>query len=430
MSTHEIITGIDIGTSKIATLIAKVSLEERVPRIMGFTSVPSRGVKKGQIIDINKVTEAVEESVEKAERMAGCKIQGAYVSVGGPHITSLNSHGVVAVARPDVEISPDDIARVVEAAKAISLSSTREIIEVIAREYIVDGQEGIKNPTGMTGVRLEVDTHIITAGVTNLRNIERSLSDLGIEKSSYVFSGLASSLSTLSDTEKELGVVTVDIGGGKTDVCMYVDGALSYSSSIPMGARHITNDIAVGLRVSLDSAEKIKLFLLEKIHKKHEGYHSLLKPLKKDDVDITELQLIEGLSTVSFKTVSDGIIKPRLDEIFERVFDEIERSGYFTMVPSGLVITGGGAQTIGVVEVAKKVIGLSARIGIPRGVTGLVDEVMYPPFGTVVGLILYGNEKRGSEEKMHFKDFGSIFRNFSVKGSFKKVTDLFKSFLP
>ncbi|HLC94209.1 MAG TPA: cell division protein FtsA, partial [Patescibacteria group bacterium] len=173
MSTHEIITGIDIGTSKIATLIAKVSFEERVPRIMGFTSVPSRGVKKGQIIDINKVTEAVEESVEKAERMAGCKIQGAYVSVGGPHITSLNSHGVVAVAQPDVEISPDDIARVVEAAKAISLSSTREIIEVIAREYIVDGQEGIKNPTGMTGVRLEVDTHIITAGVTNLRNIER-----------------------------------------------------------------------------------------------------------------------------------------------------------------------------------------------------------------------------------------------------------------
>ncbi|HLC94277.1 MAG TPA: cell division protein FtsA, partial [Patescibacteria group bacterium] len=266
--------------------------------------------------------------------------------------------------------------------------------------------------------------------VTNLRNIERSLSDLGIERSSYVFSGLASSLSTLSDTEKELGVVTVDIGGGKTDVCMYVDGALSYSSSIPMGARHITNDIAVGLRVSLDSAEKIKLFLLEKIHKKHEGHHSLLKPLRKDDIDIAELRLVEGLSTVSFKTVSDGIIKPRLDEIFEKVFEEIEKSGFFTMVPSGLVITGGGAQTIGVVEVAKKVIGLSARIGVPQGVTGLVDEVMYPPFAAVVGLILYGNEKRGSEEKMHFKDFGSIFRNFSVKGSFKKVTDLFKSFLP
>lgn len=423
----QIITGIDIGTSKIAAIAAKTSENETAPRIMGFASVVSRGVKKGQIVDINQVTVSIEECVEKAERMAGLKISSAYVSVGGPHIDSLNSHGVVAVSEPDAEISQNDVDRAIDAAKAISLSSTREVIEVIPREFVVDGQSGIKNPLGMSGVRLEVDTHIITASVTNLKNIERSLSDLGISVDGYVFSGLAASLSTVSDTEKELGVVLVDIGGGKTDVCIFVDGALSYSTSIPIGARHITNDIAVGLRLSLESAEKIKLYLMNKKGlKKAKASESG----SKDDIDISELKLIEGLSTVSYKTVTDGIIRPRLEEIFEKIYDEIEKSEFATMVPSGLVVSGGGAQTVAILDIAKRVIGMSARVGIPAQVTGLVDEILFPQYASVVGLLLYGRDHAATKARINLKDFNQILRSFSVKGSFKKVTDLVKSFVP
>lgn len=417
------ITGIDIGTCKITAIVAKISNKEEEPRVMGFVSVNSKGVRKGQIVDINQVTAVIEECIEKAERMAATRVERAFVSVGGPHIASLNSHGVVAVSQPEVEISDDDVTRATEAAKAISISSSREVIEVIPREYVVDGQDGIKNALGMTGVRLEVNTHIITASLTNLRNIERSLSDLGIEKEAYVFSGLASSLATLSETEKELGATLVDIGGGKTDVCIYVDGALSYSSSIPIGARHITNDIAVGLRISLDSAEQIKLFLMGKLDHKKKGSAA-------DEVDIRELNLVEGLTSISYKTVVNGIIRPRLEEIFEKVFEEIQKSGFLTMVPSGLVVTGGGALTVGAVETARRITGLSARIAIPSGVVGLVDEVLYPQFATVVGIILYGKNYLIRNEKNSLKDFRSIFRDFSFKGSFKRVVDLFKSFMP
>lgn len=418
----QLVCGIDIGTSKVAVIVAKISEEEKNPRIIGFVSVDSKGVKKGQIVDINQVTEAVEEAIEKGERMSGVRIEKAFVSVGGPQINSLNSSGVVAVSQPEVEITEDDISRAIEAAKAISISSTREVIEVIPREYIVDGQEGIKNPLGMTGVRLEVNTHIITASLTNLRNIERCLSDLGIEKRAFIFSGLASSLATLSDTEKELGAVLVDIGAGKTDICIYVDGALSYSSSVPIGARHITNDLAVGLRISLESAEKIKLFFGSLEKEKKEG--------KKDEVNIKSLNLPEGLTSVSFKTVVDGIIRPRIEEIFEKVSEEIEKSGFLSMIPSGLVITGGGALTIGIISAARKITELPARIGVPGRVVGLIDEVLYPQYATAVGLILYGKDFFQEKEKFYFKDFSRIFREFSIGGSFKKITDLFKSFLP
>jgi len=355
---EQIITGIDIGTSKIVSIIAGLSAEDRTARIMGFATVDSRGVRKGQIVDIAQVSSVLEESIEKAERMAGVKVNSAYTTVGGPHISSINSHGVVAVSQPEGDITASDIDRAIEAAKAISLSSTREVIEVIPREYIVDGQSGIKNPVGMSGVRLEVNTHIITASVTNLKNIERCLTDLGISVDGFVFSGLASSLSVISDTEKELGVVLVDIGGGKTDICIFLDGALSYSSSIPIGARHITNDIAVGLRISLESAEKIKLFLMDKKNVKRKLDKETLS--KKDDIDINDLQLIEGLSTVSYKTVIEGIMRPRLEEIYEKVFAEIERSELADQVPSGLVIVGGGASTVASVEVAKQIIGMNA----------------------------------------------------------------------
>ncbi len=424
MADH-IISGIDIGTSKTAVLIAKIGDEEAQPRIMGFASVPSKGVRKGQIVDINQVTQTVESAIDKAERMAGTKISNALVSVGGPHIESLNSHGVVAVAQPEVEISGEDINRVVDAAKAISISSTREVIEVVPREFIVDGQGGIKNPIGMSGVRLEVNTHIITASLTNLRNIDRCLSDLGVDNQVAVFSGLSSSLATLSDTEKELGVVCVDIGGGKTDICIYVEGALSYSSSIPIGARHLTNDIAVGLRVSLDSAEQIKLFL-SKPHKESSA-HSRAD----DEISIASLNLPEGLTKISRKTVVEGIIRPRLEEIFAYVLKQIEKSGFITAVPSGLVVVGGGAQTIGVLDSARRSVGLPARLGTPQNVTGLVDEVLFPQYATVVGLLLYRKENDMQEsQKISMKSFDKMFKNMSFGTSVKKIQDMVKSFMP
>lgn len=419
-----LVCGIDIGSSKIATVVGVESPDGEEIKIIGFNTTLSRGVKKGLIVDIKEVTGAVEEGVEKAERMAGHKINRALVSVGGPHISSLNSHGIVAVSNPHSEIAEDDVERVVEAARAISLSTTRQIIEVSPRDYIVDGQSGIRNPVGMSGVRLEVETHIITASQTNLKNIERCLSDLGIENAGYIFSGLASSEAVLTNTEKELGVVMVDIGGGKIDLCIYVDGSLSYSSSVPIGARHITNDIAVGLRVSLDSAEKIKLYLSKNLYG-HEG-----SPKKKaPQVDLNELHLPENVTEVSLKTLVDGIIAPRLEEIFKLIFDEIEKSGFGQSVPSGLVITGGGALTVGIVETGKRVIGLPMRLGVPEKVTGLVDEILDPQFATTIGLILYARKNIMAGET-GFKNFNRILKDFSLGNSVGKLRDFFKQFIP
>ncbi len=420
---NKLICGIDIGSSKTATIVALLSENDPEPRIIGFNSTPSHGVKKGLIVDIDKVTKVVEESIEKGERMAGHKINSAFLSVGGPHITSINSHGVVAVSHPQGEIIEDDVNRVVEAARAISLSTTRQIIEVVPRDFIVDGQSGIKNPIGMSGVRLEVETHIVTASQTNLKNIERCLMDLGITNEGFIFSGIAAAESTLTETEKELGVVVVDIGGGKTDISIYVDGSLSHSCSIPVGARHVTNDIAVGLRVSLESAEKIKLFLSQNFK------NNKNKKKLEEQINLNELHLPENVNDVSLKTLVDGIVAPRLEELCKFIGEEIMKSNFSEAVPSGLVITGGGALTVGILETAKRVIGLPVRIGIPGNIIGLVDEIVDPQFATTVGLILYGR-KNIIEEKDGLKNFNKIFKDFSMGGSIGKFKDFVKQFIP
>lgn len=416
-----LICGLDIGSSKVATVVGVRTADTNELKIIGFNATASRGIRKGLIVDIREVTEVVEESIEKAERMAGHKINKVFVSVGGPHISSLNSHGIVAVSNPQGEISESDVDRVVEAARAISLSSTRQIITVIPRDFIVDGQPGIKSPVGMSGVRLEVETHIITASSTNLKNIERVLDDLGIENQGFVFSGFASAEAVLTNTEKELGVVLVDIGGGKIDLTIFVEGALSYSSSIPIGARHITNDIAVGLRVSLDSAEKIKLFLSKNLNAKK----------KNSQINLNDLHLEENVTEVSLKTLVDGIIAPRLEEIFKLIFDEIEKSGFGQQIPSGLVITGGGALTVGMLETGKRVVGLPIRIGIPDKVTGLVDETVDPQYASTIGLLLYGlNNIMLEEVGEGFKNFGKVLKEFKLGTSVGKIKDFFKQFIP
>lgn len=420
----KLICGIDVGSCKVATIVAVDSEKNNELRIIGFNTTSARGVKKGLIVDIDKVTSTIEESVEKAERMAGHKIKQAFVSVGGPHIASLNSHGVVAVANPQAEINDNDVYRAIEAARAISLSTTRQIIEVSPRDFVVDGQPGIKNPVGMSGVRLEVNTHLITASLTNLKNLERSLQALDIVNSGFVFSGLASAEAVLTDTEKELGAMVVDFGGGKTDICIYAEGALSYSASIPFGARHITNDIAVGLRISLESAERVKLFLSKQFN------HKVVKQIKKPEtLNVSELQLPENINEISLKELVDGIVMPRLEEIYKFIGEEIVKSGFGEMVPAGLIITGGGALTVGITETGRRVVGLPIRQGVPGRVAGLVDEVLDPQFATTVGLILY-RKQNDTIESGSGKNFNQILKDFTIGNSIGKLKDFFKQFIP
>lgn len=429
MAKDKVICGIDVGSSKIATLIASVDDEGKI-HLIGVSSTPSKGVRKSQVVDIDEAEDAITTSVEAAERMAGYSISHAFISLGGPQIESVNSHAVVAVAEPEGEITESDILRVNDAAKAIALPATREILHVIARTFTVDGQEGIKDPIGMTGVRLETETHIITGSSASMRNLVKCVQEVGIDVSELVFSGVASSLAILTDTEKELGVVLVDIGGETTDVVIFVDGSVSYSSVVPIGARHITSDMAVGLRVSLDSAEKIKLSLgktpkLPAVADEVEKGQSSRKK-EEEILDIKALGIEEEVQRISKKAVVDGIIRPRLQEIFKFVGKEIKKSGFAAQIPSGLVICGGGAQTIGVLEQAKYVLGFPARIGQTEGLTGLIEEIDSPLFATAAGLILYGaSQSKGGE--MHIPVLSG---SLPFKGIVQKGISLIKSFLP
>lgn len=423
----KIIVGVDIGTSKIVTLIARVDLP--TVNVLGVSEVSSRGVKKGQIVDIKEAVESINSSLDAAERMAGYSVSHVVVSIGGNHIESLNSRGVVAVAAPAGEISEQDISRVIDAAKAVSLPSTREIIHVLPRNYVVDGQEGIKDPVGMTGVRLEVDTHIITANGISLRNLEKAFSEVGIDIDGIVFSGYASGLSVLSDTEKELGVVLVDIGAGTVDISMYVEGSVTYSSVLPIGARHITNDLAIGLRISLESAEKIKLFLSNPPAKNIVGGEENQKVKNSDELDISGLNLPEELNKISRKTLVEGIIRPRLNEIFTMIGLEIKRSGYGGQTPAGLVLTGGGARTVAVTESAKRILAMPVRVGIPNNIKGLIDEIQDSPFATAVGLAMCG----GIIESTPSLPFGISLPqlpNIKFNKLFSKLFGFAKSFMP
>ena len=423
-SKSKLVAAVDIGSAKIATLIAQVSTDlatlDTSVSIVGASQVPSKGVKKGQIVDIEEAVDATIQAVEAAERMAGYNLDAAFVSVGGGHIESLNSTGVVAVSDPHGEISSDDVDRVIDAAKAVSLPTSREIIHVIPRQFMVDGETGIKDPVGMSGVRLEVETHLVTASSAALKNLTKSVNEVGIQIQELVFSGLASSFSGLSDTEKELGCVLIDIGGGTTSIAVFVDGALVYSATLPIGAKNVTNDLAIGLRVSLDSAEKIKLALSDKKQNKEEN--------KNDTIDIADLGAGEN-KKVSKRTLIEGIIRPRLNEIFTMVRLDIEKKNLINRIPSGAIITGGGALTVAVEESAKRMLSLPVRIGMPQKVTGLIDDIMTPAFATSVGLILYGSQRGSFQQSSSLPGFS---KKLKLPGGsiFGKLTDAIKDLLP
>lgn len=424
MPKDRVIVGIDLGSSKVTTIIT--TFEDHTPNIIGVSTVESRGLRKGQVVDIEEAVAAITSSLEAAERMAGYSVGGAFVSVDGVHIESQNSKGVVAIGNPNGEIEDTDVARVVEAARAISLPSSREILHVIPRYFVVDSQSGVKDPMGMTGVRLEVETHIVTGAATALRNIAKCVSQVGVDVQSLVFSGLASSYSVLSDTERELGVILVDFGGGTTDISIFTEGSPAYSSVLPVGARNITNDLAIGLRVSLDSAEKIKLALSRPpklaVEPDEEGIPRERK--EADEIDLAALALEEDLRKVSKKTLVDGIMRPRLREILNMVKIEIQKSGLGGLTPSGVVLTGGGAGTVGMVELARQELSMPTRIGLPQGATGLIDEIASPAYAVALGLVLHGAQFQQEEVRL------PIVGRIEIKGVVTRGIDFIKSLLP
>lgn len=426
MARDKVICAIDAGSSKIATLIASIGEDDKI-NLIGVSAVPSKGIRKNQVVDIEDTVTAITESVEAAERMAGYSISSVFVSIGGPQIESVNQHAVVAVSEPEGEIKEGDVLRVNDAARAIALPASREILHVIPRTFTVDGQEGIKDPVGMTGIRLETESHIITGSSTSLRNLVKCVSEVGIDVNELVFTGIASSFATLTDTEKELGVVLVDIGGETTDVVIFVDGSIAYSAVIPIGARHITSDLAVGLRISLESAEKIKLSLSKLIKTAViPGEGGEIKKKEEEIIDVKALGIEEDMQKISRKAAVDGIIRPRLQEIFKYVGKEIKKSGFGTQIPSGLVICGGGALTVGSLDQAKYVLGFPARVGKIEGLAGLVDEIESPSFASAAGLILYGVGQSPQGEMR----IPVLSGNLPIKGMLQKGIDIVKSFLP
>jgi len=431
MTEGKILVGIDVGTYKIVTVVAKVL--DDVVHVLGVSEVKSQGIRKGQVVDIEEAVRAINSSLEAAERMAGYSAAHVLVSLGGSQIESQNSRGVVAIADPKGEITATDLMRVIDAAKAISIPSTREIIHVLPRNYIVDGQEGIKDPVNMSGIRLEVDTHIITANGVSVRNLEKAFSEVGVDVDNFAFSGYASSLSVLSDTEKELGVVLVDIGAGTTDISIYTEGSVSYSSVLAIGARHVTNDLAIGLRISLESAEKIKLFLSQPPAKRHivptETGEESKEKKPSDEIDLSPLGLPEEIRKASQKTLNDGIIRPRLNEICTMIGLELKKSGFGGQTPAGIVFTGGGALTVGLRDAARRTLAMPVRIGLPTNVKGIIDEVQHPAFATAIGLIMYG--ARNSTVKESSFNF-SLPRggNVGVGKIVTKIVNLIKSFIP
>lgn len=380
---REILVGLDIGTSKIGVVIGEVINNNL--QILGVGMSPSRGLRQGVVIDLDQAVQSIEKAVHEAQLTAGVEVDEVIVGIAGDHIRSVNSRGVVAVSRSDNEITQHDVDRVIDAAKAIALPIDREVLHVLPQEFIVDNQTGIKNPVGISGVRLEAEIHIVTGAVTSAQNIVRSVKKVGLDVIGLVLEPLASSYSVLDDSEKDLGVALIDMGGGTSDIALFHDGVIRHTAVIGLGGQNITNDIALGLKTPLDQAEQIK-------RKYGCAYPGL--------VSKHESFAVPGLGgrppqNVLRSTLTQ-IIQPRMEEIFSLAAKEIKRSDYSELMGAGIVLTGGGSLLTGSIELAEEVFGLPAKIGIPGGFTGLSETVGSPIFATGVGLVLFGLEKRGT----------------------------------
>lgn len=380
------IVGLDIGTTKICAIVAEV--EDEGLKITGVGSAPSDGLKRGVVVNVDKTVRSIQQAIKKAERMSDTRITAVYAGIAGDHIRSFNSRGVIAVSGPDNEITSHDEDRVIEAAKAISIPIDREIVHVLPQDYSVDDQPGIKDPIGMSGVRLEADVHIVTGAVTSAQNICKSIRRAGVEVVDLVLEPIASSQSVLTHDELEMGVVLVDIGGGTSDIAVFYDGSIRHTAVVGLGGENVTRDVAVGMRTPFKHAEEIKC-----------AYGSAMLGLVSKE-EVIEVPGVAGRPADRVERAElASIIEARMEEIFVLVNSEIRRTDYIDLLAAGVVVTGGGAMVEGTVELAEEVFGMPARLGTPRGVTGLVDAVTQPIYATGVGLVQFGleHQNRGGQ---------------------------------
>ncbi len=371
-----LIVGLDIGTTKICAIIG--NLTEEGLDIVGIGTSPSKGLRKGVVINIEGTVSAIKKALQEAELMAGCEIKSVFAGIAGGHIKGFNSQGVIAIKNR--EVNHDDIRRVIDGAKAIAIPMDREVIHILPQEFIIDDQDGIKEPLGMSGVRLEAKVHIVTGAVASAQNIIKSCNRAGVDVADIVLEQLASAEAVLSQDEKDLGVAIVDIGGGTTDIAIYLDGAIKYTSVLSLGGNHLTNDIAVGLRTPMAEAEKIK----------HAYGCALTSMVGKDET--IEVPSVGGREPrILSRQLLAEILEPRVEEIFTLINREIIKSGFEDVIASGVVITGGTCILPGMPEMAEQVLGMPVRRGVPRDIGGLTDVVNSPIYATGVGLVKYGS---------------------------------------
>lgn len=375
------IVGIDIGTTKVCTLIGEVDEQDNL-RIVGVGTVPAQGMRKGMIVNVAEAAQAIAASVEKAERISGYDIERANVSLAGAHVSSVNSRGVIAVQRGERGITQDDIERVLDAARMIALPHDREIVHVIPREYAVDGQGGIRDPRGMIGYRLEVEAHIVTGSTSSIHNLIKCVEEAGVGVDQVVLDPLASGLAVLSDNERELGVVLADIGGGTVDIAIFIEGSIWHTTILAVGGNHLTNDIAVCIKMPLQAAEEAKI------------KYGHACPDQVDPNDMVTVPTFGESGTVRIsRHEMTRVIEARVEEIFGLILQEIKRSGYDGLLPAGVVLCGGTAELRGIREVGRRVLGLPVRIGAPHDLQGLVDTIGSPAFATSIGLLQWGQRQ-------------------------------------
>jgi cell division protein FtsA len=374
-----LIVGLDIGTSKIVAIVGELQPEGTV-KVIGLGQHISRGLKKGVVINIESTMQSIQRALEEAELMADCKINNVYTGIAGSHIKSLNSHGMVKIK--DAEVSQMDVDRVIETARAIALPADQQILHILTQDYIIDGQEDVREPLGMSGMRLEVKVHIVTGAVAAAQNIVKCIKRCGIEVSDLILQPLASSLAVLTEDEKELGVCLVDIGGGTTDIAVFKQGAIRHTAVVPIAGDQMTNDVAVAFRTPTQSAEDIKV-----------KYGCALRQLA-DSRETVEVPGVDGREPrqLSVQTLAE-VLEPRVVELYEMVLNELRRSGMEEMIASGIVITGGSAMMRGMVELGEEIFHMPVRMGLPRYVGGLSEVVGNPRYATGVGLVLMGKQQ-------------------------------------
>lgn len=395
-----LIVGLDIGTSKVLAIVGELTADGEV-EIIGVGHHPSRGLKKGVVVNIESTVQSIQRAVEEAELMSGCQILSVYAGIAGSHISSLNSHGIVAVKNKNKEVERSDVERVIEAARALAIPADQKILHVIPQEFIIDKQDGIREPIGMCGVRLEARVHIITGAVSAAQNIIKCVRRCGLEVDDIILEQLASSTAVLSEDEKELGVCLVDIGGGTTDISVFTEGAIRHTSVIPIAGDQVTNDIAVALRTPMQHAEDIK-----------KEYGCALTQLAHSDETIEVPSVGDRPPRKLSRQTLAEVIEPRIEELCGLVQAELRRSGYEDVIGSGIVLTGGSAKMEGIVDIAEEVFHIPVRLGVPQGIGGLTGVVQNPIYATGVGLVMFGAQSQqergyvsqGGQERMGFKD--------------------------